>query len=467
MERKIVPFIPLNNQLVTIYACGPTVYNYAHIGNLRTYINEDLLVRALKFNGFTIKHVINITDIGHLTNDEDSGDDKMELSAVKEGTTIWEIAQRYTDAFMSDFQELNISQPTLWSKATDHIQEQIDLVKRLEKLGLTYRIENDGIYYDTSKIKDYGKLGGQNLDELKAGARISFVDGKKNIADFALWKFTPKDKKRLMEWVSPWGKGFPGWHIECSAMALKYLGEQIDIHAGGVDHIKVHHSNEIAQVEPLTKKQWVRYWMHSEFLIEKDGKMSKSKGEFLTISLLKKKGYDSLAYRFYCLGSHYRSKLNFSFEALDGAAQGYLGLLSKIKKLKVKAAQQQASETDLKVICEKIREIISNDLNSSETLAYLFLLLKDEAYDSATKLASIKYFDEVLGLELLKTQEEKKKDEIPQKILELSEERKSAKAKKNFSRADEIRNQIFKLGYIVEDSKDGIRIKKSSTSRKT
>ena len=460
MERKIVPFIPLNDQLVKIYACGPTVYNYAHIGNLRTYINEDLLVRALKFNGFKIKHVINITDVGHLTSDDDSGDDKMELSAAKEGTTIWKIAQIYTDAFMRDFKELNISQPTVWSKATDHIQEQIDLVKRLEEIGLTYQIENDGIYYDTSKFKEYGKLGGQNLDELKAGARISFADGKKNIADFALWKFSPKDKKRLMEWDSPWGSGFPGWHIECSAMALKYLGEEIDFHCGGVDHIKVHHSNEIAQVEPLSKKQWVRYWMHSEFLIEKDGKMSKSKGEFLTISLLKKKGYLPLAYRFYCLSSHYRSKLNFSFAALDGSAQGYLGLLSKIQTIKEESSKYKINEEHVSRIEEKIRTIINNDLNSSETLAYLFIFLKESSYNSATKFASIKFFDEVLGLDLLKTLEKDTQSEIPEVILELVEERRIAKCNKNYSRADEIRKEILKLGYLVEDSKEGVRIKR-------
>lgn len=460
MDRKIIPFVPLHDPVVKIYACGPTVYNYAHIGNLRTYINEDLLVRALRFNGFGVKHVINITDVGHLTSDEDSGDDKMEVSAAKEGISIWDIAKRYTEAFMKDFNALNLTPPTLWSRATDHIKEQIELVKRLEDLGLTYQIEDDGIYYDTSKFKDYGKLGGQNLDELKAGARVSFTDGKKNIADFALWKFSPKDKTRLMEWESPWGKGFPGWHIECSAMAMKYLGEEIDIHCGGVDHVKVHHSNEIAQVEPLTKKQWVRYWMHSEFLIEKDGKMSKSKGEFLTISLLQEKGYPPLAYRFYCLGSHYRSKLNFSFSALDSAVQGYIGLRAKVQKLKEESGQSMINDEHLGQIKERIREIINNDLNSSETLAYLFIILKDESYTPATKFASIKFFDEVLGLDLLAGLEQKLDEEIPAAVLALSKERISAKAQKDFSRADQLRKEIVELGYLIEDTKEGVKIKK-------
>ncbi|OFZ49584.1 MAG: cysteine--tRNA ligase [Bdellovibrionales bacterium RIFOXYB1_FULL_37_110] len=461
IERKIVPFIPLSNQLVKIYACGPTVYNYAHIGNLRTYINQDLLVRALKFNGFKIKHVINITDVGHLTSDEDSGDDKMELSAAKEGATIWEVAQKYTDAFMNDFQELNITKPTLWSKATDHIDEQIELVKRLEEAGLAYKIENDGIYYDTFKFKDYNRLGGQNLEELKAGARINFTEGKKNISDFALWKVSPQNKKRLMQWPSPWGMGFPGWHIECSAMALKHLGEEIDIHCGGVDHIKIHHSNEIAQVEPLTKKRWVRYWMHSEFLIDQSGKMSKSTGEFLTLSLLKSKGYLPLAYRFYCLGSHYRSKLNFSYESLDAAQQGYIGLIAKLRRLMAESKDLQVENEKLIAIRGKIKKIINNDLNSSETLAYLFTLLKDYSVNASTKIASLDVFDALLGLDLVESLKKIEKiEKVPEEVRQLVLERSKAKSEKNFVRADSIRLKIKELGYLIEDRKEGIKIKK-------
>ena len=462
MERKVVPFIPLDNQLVKIYACGPTVYDYAHIGNLRTYINEDLLIRALKLNGFAVRHVINITDVGHLTNDEDSGDDKMELSAKKEGTTIWEIAERYTNAFMKDFHALNITEPTLWSKATDHIKEQIDLIKSLEELGLTYKIENDGIYYDTAKFSDYGKLGGQNLDELKAGARISFVDGKKNIADFALWKFSPKDKNRLMEWPSPWGTGFPGWHIECSAMALKHLGNEIDIHCGGIDHVKIHHCNEIAQVEPITKKKWVQYWMHSEFLNEQTGKMSKSKGEFITLSLLKEKGYEPLAYRFYCLGSHYRSKLNFSYEALDAAQQGFINLKSRLRKLNEEAKKETVEQDKVIAIKTRIKEIISNDLNSSETIAYLFTVLKDSTFNSATKVASLEFFDLLLGLELSSLELEKEgSPDVPEEVELLIAERIQAKNDKNFAKADEIRRKICELGFLIEDGNEGIKVKKN------
>ncbi|MBF0312291.1 MAG: cysteine--tRNA ligase [Oligoflexia bacterium] len=469
ISRTIEPFTPIfSDNVVRIYACGPTVYNYAHIGNLRTYINEDTLKRTLEFNGWKIKHVMNITDVGHLVSDEDSGDDKMELGASREGLNIWEMAQKYTDAFIRDIGDLNILLPTIWCKATDHIQEQIELIQKLESLGLTYQIA-DGIYYDTAKFSDYGALGGQSLEELKAGARVQLAEGKRNITDFALWKFSPADKKRLMEWESPWGRGFPGWHIECSAMAMKYLGEQIDIHCGGVDHIKVHHTNEIAQVEPVTKKRWVNFWFHPEFLIEKEkdggeGKMSKSKGEFLTLSLLKSKGYHPLDYRFYALGSHYRSKLSFSYPALDGAKQGRQNLIKLVSEIAIEAGNSSTicDQEKLSELEAKMKEIINNDLNTPLLMAFIWNTFKNSDIDAPTKLASTKIVDQLTGLSLIESYQKllQENQNIPPEVVELANERVNAKKQKDFKRADELRDQVKKCGYKIVDDKSGYKIEK-------
>ncbi|MBL6990918.1 MAG: cysteine--tRNA ligase [Bacteriovoracaceae bacterium] len=460
LGRTLQTFKPIKPKEIYIYACGPTVYNFAHIGNLKTYINEDILKRTLRFNGFKVKHVENITDVGHLVSDEDTGEDKMELSASKEGLTIWEIAGKYTQAFKEDITALNIQFPNVWCKATDHINEQIELVKKLEELGLTYIIE-DGVYYDTSKFSDYGILGGQKLEELQAGARVQLAEGKRNNTDFALWKISPKESKRLMEWESPWGVGFPGWHIECSAMALKYLGEQIDIHCGGVDHVKVHHTNEIAQVEPVTQKKWVNFWFHVEFLNEKDGKMSKSKGEFLTLSLLKKKGFEPLAYRYYVLNSHYRSKLNFSFEALESARQGFSNLIDKISLLKADVAPGEVAHAQLDDIHLNINTIINKDLNTPELMAYMWKVIKDQSINVQTKLDSLQYFDQILGLELLKIEAKKEEDvEVSSDLQDLLDKRNEAKKLRDFKTADALRNEIQAQGYAIIDTKDGAKLKK-------
>ncbi|MBP5188594.1 MAG: cysteine--tRNA ligase, partial [Fibrobacterales bacterium] len=312
--RSKEPFVPQDGRTAKIYCCGPTVYHYAHIGNLRTYIFEDLLRRSLAYHGFDAKHVVNITDVGHLTSDADEGEDKMEKGAKRTGKSVWEVAAFYTDAFMRDFHSLNLLEPTVWCRATDHIAEQIALVKTLEEKGYTYRT-SDGIYYDSSKFERYGDFARLDLENLWAGSRISM--GEKRLpTDFALWKFSPKDVKRQMEWDSPWGVGFPGWHIECSAMAMKHLGETLDIHCGGTDHVRVHHTNEIAQSEAATGKTFSRFWMHGEFLRLDGDKMSKSTGEFLTVDSLVKRGFSPMDYRYFALGSHYRNYLSFSFESL-------------------------------------------------------------------------------------------------------------------------------------------------------
>jgi len=309
LTRKLEDFNPLNPPNVGLYTCGPTVYMYAHIGNLRTYIFEDILKRVLLANNYKVNHVMNITDVGHLTSDADTGDDKLEKEAIKENKNAWEIAAFYTAAFQKDLEELNIIPPDIWCKATDHINEQIELVKKLESKGFTYRTD-DGIYFDTSKVADYGKLAGLDIEGLRAGIRVEMVAGKKNPTDFALWKFSPTNVKRQMEWDSPWGKGFPGWHIECAAMSMKYLGETFDIHCGGIDHIPVHHTNEIAEAESATGKPFVKYWLHGEFLELKEGRMGKSEGNAILVSTLKEKGFDPLSYRYLVLNTHYRKRWN-------------------------------------------------------------------------------------------------------------------------------------------------------------
>jgi len=329
LSRKKEVFKPLKNKLVKLYTCGPTVYWYAHLGNLRTYIFEDILKRVLKYQGFKVIHLMNITDVGHLTSNQDIGEDKIEIAARKEKKSAWQIANFYTKKFKEDLKALNIIPPNLWAKATDYIKEQIDLIKILEKKGFTYKIE-DGIYFDTSKLKTYGRLWPKKM-KIKAGARVEMVKGKKNPTDFALWKFSPKNIKRQMEWDSPWGKGFPGWHTECVAMAIKNLGINFDIHCGGVDHVLIHHTNEIAQSEAAFGKILARFWLHGEFLLLKEGRMGKSEGNIITLADLKEKGFNPLAYRYLCLNSHYRSKLIFSWKALKGAQNALINLSEEIK----------------------------------------------------------------------------------------------------------------------------------------
>ncbi|MCP4707417.1 MAG: cysteine--tRNA ligase, partial [Planctomycetes bacterium] len=325
--RSIRDFKPLHPPNVGLYACGLTVYDYAHIGNLRTYMFEDILRRVLEINGYTVKHVINITDVGHLTSDADEGEDKMEKGSKRTGMTAWMIAKLYTRAFKDDLHLLNIHEPTIWCRATKHIQEQIDLVSCIEANGYTYRT-SDGIYFDTSRLENYGYLGRLDIDGLQAGSRVDMAE-KRNPTDFALWKFSPTGEKRQMEWDSPWGVGFPGWHIECSAMSIKYLGPFFDIHCGGEDHIPVHHTNEIAQTRACYDTNLANFWLHGYFLQLNQEKMAKSAGGFLRMQMLIDRGYDPLAYRYFCLNALYRSKLNFSWESLDGAATG----LNRLRKI--------------------------------------------------------------------------------------------------------------------------------------
>jgi len=446
LTRKKEIFKPINDNLVGLYSCGPTVYWYQHIGNLRTYIFSDILKRVLIYNGFQVKHVMNVTDVGHLTSDSDSGDDKIEKAAVKENKTAKEIADYYLDIFKKDLIKLNIISPNIWCKATEHIKEQIELIKRLEEKGYVY-ITQDGIYFNTSKFKDYPKFARLDVKGLEAGKRIDLGD-KKNKTDFALWKFSEEPGKRQQEWKSPWGVGFPGWHIECSAMSSKYLGEQFDIHTGGIDHVPIHHTNEIAQSEcAFGKKPWVKYWMHGEFLNFKEGKMSKSSGKILTISDLEEKDYSALVYRYFCLTTHYRQQLIFSMENLESSKNAYQRLKNIISEIK---DDKKINKNYLK----EFEKAINDDLDMPKALQVLWKLLRD---DKATgKYQTIKKMDEVFGLKLL----EKEKIDIPHEVKKLAEERENARRNKEWKKSDELRERINKLGFVINDKPDGYEIKK-------
>ncbi len=447
LTRKKEIFRPLKKGFVGMYSCGPTVYWYQHIGNLRTYIFSDILKKVLKFNGYKVKHVINITDVGHLTSDADEGEDKIEKAARKEKKSAQEIANYYFSIFRKDIRELNIEEPTIWCKATEHIKDQIEMIKILEKKGYTYRT-SDGIYFDTSKLKDYGKLARLDIKGLQAGKRVK-IGEKKNKTDFALWKFSKKPGVRQQEWNSPWGIGYPGWHIECSAMSSKYLGKQFDIHTGGIDHIPIHHTNEIAQSESaFGKKPWVRYWLHGNFLVNKEGsKVSKSTGGLYTLTELKEKGFEPMVYRYFCLGTHYRKKLVFSFENLQNAKNSYARLKNLINETK---DDSKINEGYLK----EFHKAINDDLNMPKALQVLWKLVRDK--NAQGKIGTIRKMEEVTSLNLLKKEELK----IPQEVKRLLEEREKARKQKNWKKADKIREKIYKLGYIVEDDKEGTKIKK-------
>ena len=446
LSRKIENFKPLKGNHVGLYTCGPTVYNFAHLGNMRTYIFEDILKRVLLYNGFEIEHVMNITDVGHLTGDQDMGEDKVQKEANKEHKTVWEIADFYTKAFKTDLTNLNILYPNIFCKATDHIKEQIEMIKKLEKNGFTYKT-SDGIYFDTSKLKDYNKLSHQKLESLREGARVEVNPEKKNPTDFALWKFSPKNTKRQMEWQSPWGIGFPGWHIECSAMSTHYLGDQFDIHCGGVDHINTHHTNEIAQAESATgKKPWVKYWLHGEFMNLKDGeKMAKSSGNFLTLnSEFVNKNINPLVYRYATLSVHYRKKMEWNENILEASQNGYSHLVNRVKELGTSIGQ-----IDSKFKKEFV-EAINDDLNMPKALAVTQELLKSNI-SNEDKLATILDFDKILGLGLGLL----KKEEIPKEVQELVNKREKARQEKDWVKSDELRNKIKDMGYEVKDSISG------------
>jgi cysteinyl-tRNA synthetase len=451
LHRKKEEFKSIKKGRVGLYTCGPTVYDFSHIGNLRTYIFEDILRRTLEYNGYKVRQVMNITDVGHLTSDEDTGEDKVEKAAREKKKSAWQIAAFYTEQFKKDIAALNIEPASVFPKATDHIKEQVALIKKLEQKGFTYKT-SDGIYFDTSKFKDYGKLGRINIKGLKKGARVKEGE-KKNITDFALWKFSPRlgsgQARRQMEWKSPWGIGFPGWHIECSAMSTKYLGQPFDIHAGGIDHIPVHHQNEIAQSEAAYNKPLANYWLHGEFLVVKEKKMAKSEGAFITLKTLEEKGFNPLAYRFFVLGTHYRKPLHFSWEALEAAEKGLKNLYNQIS-----AIGRQSSELRKKVdkkFKEKFLKAINNDLNMPQALAVAQKILKAKL-SNGDKLATLFDFDKILGLKLAEAVLAVK---IPKKIKELAEKREKLRKEKKWSEADELRRQIKKLGWQIEDTKKG------------
>jgi cysteinyl-tRNA synthetase len=448
--RTLETFSPIKEGHVSIYSCGPTVYHYAHIGNLRAYIFADILRRLFVSEGYEVKHVINITDVGHLVGDGDSGQDKLEKGAAREGKTAWEVAQFYLDAFMKDIEALGIpKEKYLFPRATDNIQEQVELIVTLEKQGYTYRI-SDGIYFDTSKFTHYGDFAKLNIEGLESGARVEENKEKRNITDFALWKFSPENEKRHMEWDSPWGKGFPGWHIECSAMSMKFLGNHFDIHTGGIDHIPVHHTNEVAQSECATGEPYVNYWMHVNFLHDTTGKMSKSNDDFLTLQTLISKGYPPLVYRYFLLMTHYRKEVTFSYEALDAAMIAY-------KKLADYAIHHKTlSGQALPEYINTVHEALSNDLATSEAIATLWKLIKDETITKENRYATLIALSDLLGLGLDTVTE--KKIEIPKEVEELLETRKIARLRKDFEESDRLRSEIEKYGFLVKDTSEGQEI---------
>ncbi len=463
MSRKMEDFQPLVPGKVGFYSCGPTVYHYTHIGNLRSFVLADLLKRMFIENGYDVYNVMNITDVGHLTSDDDdSGEDKMEKGAARENKSVWDVAKFYTDEFLRDSADLNLLPPSARPRATEYINEQIDLVQKLVDLGYTYQIPGDGIYYDTSKFASYGALTGGAMAGNRAGARVEFNDAKRNPTDFALWKFSPTDKKRQMEWDSPWGVGFPGWHIECSAMSMALLGPHFDIHTGGVDLSRIHHANEIAQSEPITGAPWVKYWVHSEFLVDKSGeKMSKSSGEFLTLSVLKNKGYDPMAYRYMLLMGHYQSQLAFSWDGLDAAANGYKNMVRRVADI---ISDKQPGAIDSEVFDawhNKILGAVSDNLKTAEALVAVQELLKNSDVNAATKISLIDFIDRLLGLRLVESAKKQLTLEniaVPAEIQALADQRAAAKAARDWAAADALRAQIDAAGWNVIDTKDGAKI---------
>ena len=416
LSKKVEEFVPVDKNEVKMYTCGPTVYSYAHIGNLRTYIFEDMLEKTLNLLGYNVKRVMNITDVGHIVSDADDGEDKMMVATRKEGKTANEIANFYTNAFMKDLDLLNIKKPEIIEKATNHIDEYIKMIQELLNKGYAY-ISNGNVYFDISKAPNYYELSGRTEDNNIVGAREDVEEDiyKRNPADFALWMTNSKFANQEQKWDSPFGVGYPGWHIECSCIAMKYLGEKIDIHCGGVDNIFPHHTNEIAQSEAYTGNKWCNYWVHGEYLNDKTGKMSKSKGDFLTLDLLKSKGYNPLSYRFMCLQSHYRNQLVFSYESLDIAQNAYDKLKNRVLKIKNSVVDTQNIELN-KQYMDKFKNALSDDLNTSNALTVLYNCIKDNDLNDNEKLLLIKEFDKILSLSLLEESVQEINEELKLKI---------------------------------------------------
>lgn len=456
LTRKVEQFIPNVDGKVAMYTCGPTVYHFAHIGNLRSYIMEDILEKTLRYVGYDVKRVMNITDVGHLTSDADTGEDKMLKGAKREHKTVMEIAKYYTDAFFDDCRKLNIKRPDVVEPATNCIPEFINMVKVLLEKDYAY-IAGGNVYFDTSKLDDYYVFSSQSEKELMVGVRddVSEDINKKNKADFVLWFTKSKFDNQELKWDSPWGVGYPGWHIECSCISMKHLGEYMDIHCGGVDNIFPHHTNEIAQSEAYLGHKWCNYWFHVHHLNDKSGKMSKSKGEFLTVSLLEEKGYNPLVYRLFCLQSHYRKPLEFSYEVLDNMTTAYNKLIKKIGELK---ADGSVDEETFAGFRNKFEDAICSDLNTSSAITVIYDVLRSDIND-ITKLELIKSFDEVLSLDLLKDHGNDKESsvdsELKEYILAKIEERKAAKKEKNFAKADAIRDELAAKGIQIKDTREG------------
>lgn len=460
LTRKIEELVPQKENSYTFYSCGFTVYDYAHIGHGRKYTNDDILKRTLIYLGNTVNHVQNITDVGHLVSDDDEGEDKMEKGARKYGKTVWDIAEYYTVDFKSAMQKLNIIPPNILCRATDHIKQMIALVQTLFDKGYAYDTP-EAVYFDTSKFKGYGKLSGQKLEDKQSTREEVKIDpNKKNPTDFALWfKRVGRFANHTMHWDSPWGDGFPGWHIECSAMAMEYLGESIDIHSGGIDHIPVHHENEIAQSEGATGKQFVKYWFHTHFLQVDGVKMSKSLDNFYTIDDIIKKGFNPLALRYLYLQTHYRQTMNFTFEALQGAQNGLNNLNNSVLQLRQQTDRTELSEEKLEKVnaySQKFKDACSNDLQMSQALAVVFEVIKSNI-PSPDKLDLLYQFDEVLGLGLRDIEE----DNIPEEVVLLAQERQTAKENKDFETADKLRIEIQEMGYVIKDESDKFTIKKT------
>jgi cysteinyl-tRNA synthetase len=455
LTREKERFEPLQPGRVRIYSCGPTVYSHQHLGNMRAYVFADLLKRSLRWFGFEVFHVINITDVGHLTDDADAGEDKMERAARQSGESIWQVAERWTRIFQQDLAKLRVLPPDVWCRATDHIADQIEMIRKLEARGFTYRT-SDGIYFDTSKDPGYGELARLQVEQQEAQERIEGAAEKRQRADFALWKFSPPDgPRRQMEWESPWGVGFPGWHIECSAMSTKYLGEQFDIHTGGVDHIPVHHTNEIAQSQnALGVRPWVRFWMHGGWLMFEGDKMSKSRGSVRTLDDIVTEGVEPEAFRYFLLGSHYRQQTSFTEDALRSAQNAWRRLARRVAELR-EAAPGTADPAVAETFRARFRAALADDLNAPQALAVLWDLVRGESAGAADKLALVDSFDAVLGLGLVEAASARPPSDA--RIDALVAEREAARRARDFARADAIREQLRAEGIAVEDGPQGPR----------
>jgi cysteinyl-tRNA synthetase len=483
LGRELQSLEPVNPGKIGFYGCGPTVYNYAHIGNLRAYVLHDILVRALRRSGFEVNHVMNITDVGHLSGDNDEGEDKMLKSAGERGKSVLELADFYTNAFFADIERMNITRPSLVCRATEHIDDMIALIRRIEAAGFTYAAGGN-LYFDISKFPSYGDLARLRMEDLKAGARTGVDENKRSHADFVLWFTRSKFENQALNWDSPWGRGYPGWHIECSAMSIKYLGEQFDIHAGGIDHIPIHHTNEIAQSEAATgKRPWVKYWIHNEFLVLDKGKMSKSSGSFLTLQSLVDRGYDPLDYRYFLLGGHYRSQLQFSWESLEGAKNARKSLMDRVLSLAGHENPAISPQTDgaeaagggspedlpppVRERLDRFNTALEEDLSTPRALAELWGLLRDNSAPASGVLRAVFDMDRVLGLRIKEEIAEKKNEKgednaLAAEIEGLIAERAAAKKAKDFARADSIRAGLKERGILLEDGPSGTRWRRES-----